>query len=73
MEWGPSDMVAPVNVDFFLDHPEHGNAVEGDDSFAKFLCFSNVGLFSPFTVVDRVEAPGDALATRVLLDESDCG
>jgi len=69
VEWGPSDMVAPINIYFFLDHPEYGHAVKGNDCFAKFLCFSDVGLFGPFAVVNGVEAPGDALATRVLLDE----
>ena len=69
MEWGPSNMVASVDIHFFLDHPEHGNAIEGDDSLAKLFRFPDVSLFSPFTIVDRIEAPRNALATRILLDE----
>ena len=69
MEWGPSNVVTSINVHFFLDHLEHGDTIEGDNSLAKLLCLSDVGLFGPFTVVNRVEAPGDALATRILLDE----
>ena len=63
-------MVASINVSFFLDHPEHCNAIEGDDGVAKLLCFSDVGLFGPFAIVDRIEAPRDALAARIFLDES---
>jgi len=73
MKWGPSDMVTSINVHFLIDHPEYGNTVEGDDSLAKLLCFTDVGLFSPFTVIDRIEAAGDALATRIRLDEPICG
>jgi len=69
MEWGPSDVVASIDIHFFLDHPEYGDAIEGDDSLTKLFGFSDVGLFSPFTIVDRIEAPRDALATRILLDE----
>ena len=72
MEWGPSNMVASIDVNFFLDHPKYSNAIEGDDGLAKLFCFSDVGLFSPFTIVDRIEASGDALATRILLDEPAC-
>ena len=69
MEWGPSNMVASIDVHFFLDHPEYSNAIEGDDSLAKLFCFSDVGLFSPVTIIDRIETSGDTLATRILFDE----
>ena len=73
MERGPSNVVTSINVHFFLDHPEYSNAIKGDDGLAKLLCFSDVCLFGPFTNVDRIEAPGNALTTRIFLDEPNRG
>lgn len=69
MERSPSNMVPSINVHSFLDHSEYGNPIEGDDSLAKLFCFSNVRLCGPLATVNRIEAPGDALATGILLDE----
>ena len=62
-------MVASIDVHPFLYHSEYGKAIEGNNSFAKLFSFSDVCLFGPFTIVNRIEASRDALATRILLNE----
>ena len=70
LERGPADVVAAVEVESLLrDDLAHSSAVAENDRVEQLLGRCYIRLLRPLALVDGVEAPGDALTTRVLHDE----
>ncbi|SRR6266404_384366 len=63
-------MIATIHVFTAFDHLCDGNRIVLADGTEELGCCLDVGSFAPFTVINRVEAAGDALSTRVFFNKS---
>lgn len=63
-------MIATVHIFAILNHLCDGNCIVFADSAEELGCCLDVSGFTPFTFINGVETPGNALSTRVFFNKS---